>query len=265
MKLSAKGATALAVCEGVVLRTYRCSAGILTIGIGFTNRSVAFKKHWIKTRGRKLMPGDTITKKEALELLPIVCAEEYGLAVNRKLERKRITQHAFDGAVSMTYNCGRGALNWKWFKLGILPKDYSKAARLLRVTGITANGKKIRGLIIRREHEAEMIEHGVYRVGEHLSANPPVKGKQPNKPNERVKQYQKALVSLGYICEADGWLGPNTSAAIKQFQTQYNFKNKEHPSEHLTVDGRFGPATYGAINRTLKIINSPISIIERMK
>ena len=56
----------------------------------------------------------------------------------------------------------------------------------------------------------------------------------PNMRGEKVLTVQKALINLGYTgSNPDGIFGPNTEAAVKQFQKENN----------LSVDGIVGPNT----------------------
>ena len=61
---------------------------------------------------------------------------------------------------------------------------------------------------------------------------------------EWVKTLQKLLVSKGYdVKGVDGKFGPNTLAAVKNFQKN----NKDVEGKPLTVDGCVGPKTWGAL------------------
>lgn len=112
LKISPQGQMFLTDHEGFVGRAYRCPAGVVTIGYGFTMGSKVFAAYWKKTRGRALKMGDTMTRDEATKLLPAVFDEEYGAAVNAKIKPTR--QNHYDSAGSVAFNCGTGSLNWKW-------------------------------------------------------------------------------------------------------------------------------------------------------
>lgn len=230
MKISEPGLADLASHEGFVSKTYRCPAGVLTIGYGFTMGSRVFAA-WCRAKyGRGLRLGDRITKAEALELLPRVFDEEYGAAVNRKIAPT--LQHHYDSAGSMTFNCGPGALNWTWAKL-LKAKRVPEAADRLRVTAVTANGRRLNGLVRRRKAEAAMMELG--RYGHRTEAS-------VSKLTEDIMQYQKQLKALGYdLGVVDGVPGRRTKAAVRAFQLDHD----------LVADGIFGPATRAALIRAL--------------
>ena len=231
-KLSTKGAAFVAAHEGFVSKAYRCPAGVLTIGYGFTMRSRVFADYWRKKHGRGLKPGDRISRAEADRLLPKVFDEEYGAAVNSKIGTQ--IQHEYDGAGSVCFNCGPGSLNWVWAKL-LKARDVTGSAKRLKVTAVTANGRRLAGLVRRRREEAALIEHGNYGHGH--SSTPSVSSR-----SEDVLAYQKQLIALGYDTgTADGVAGPKTKKAVRAFQGDHR----------LIVDGVVGPATRAALIRAI--------------
>ena len=94
MKLSPAGAEILILREGLRLKAYRDTKGILTIGVGHT--------------GPEVVEGLVITKEKAHELFQkdVAWAED---AVN--LVKVPLTQNQFDALVSFVFNIGAGA--WK--------------------------------------------------------------------------------------------------------------------------------------------------------
>jgi GH24 family phage-related lysozyme (muramidase) len=148
--------------EGFVSRFYRDSGGVGTIGHGFTWMSRTFRDYWMKTRGHKLRPGDTITKEESLQVLAAVMAEEYAPPV--AAYDGAITQNEFDAATDTVYNCGPGTLHDHW-AVALKNNDVSGAAQLLRSTRITAGGRRLAGLVARRARAAELMLHGIYGPG----------------------------------------------------------------------------------------------------
>lgn len=90
MELSRKGKELLGRLESVELEAYRCSAGVLTIGIGHT--------------GDDVYEGMVIDIEEAYDLLAydLVRFED---AVNNEFP-KGIAQHKFDAFVIFAFNIG---------------------------------------------------------------------------------------------------------------------------------------------------------------
>lgn len=233
LRLSAPGTRFVSLHEGFVSKAYRCPAGVVTIGYGFTMRSAVFAAYWISTRGHALRMGETMTREEGDRLLPKVFDEEYGAAVNAKI--RTTVQHEYDGAGSVAFNCGTGALKWRWAQ-ALAAGDVARAAALLRTTATTANGRKLAGLVRRRKEEAALIETG--RYGEQRIGASPARSETV----AEILEYQEQLKALGYdVGVPDGIVGPKTVAAVRAFQTTAGLK----------VDGAVGPATRAALIRAL--------------
>ena len=155
-------------------------------------------------------------------------SHEYGAAVVKNIGPRK--QNHYDASASMTLNCGTGATRWRWAK-ALAKGDVSRAAALLRTTAVTANGRRLRGLVRRRQEEARLIESGIYD-----SAPTPVSDRM------EVVEYQEMFTTLGYdVGKVDGVSGPRTKAAVEAFQ-----RDRE-----LLVDGIVGPATRAALVRAL--------------
>ncbi|HEY4200803.1 MAG TPA: hypothetical protein VGM83_09595 [Devosiaceae bacterium] len=91
---------------------------------------------------------------------------------------------------------GLGALNWKW-AAGAKAGNLHEAAEDLRVTGTTAGGRTLPGLITRRREEAELIEFGDYTIG--ASINPLANGVlQRGERRAPVTMLQQSLTKRGY-------------------------------------------------------------------
>lgn len=100
--------------EGCLLRTYRCSAGVLTIGYGHT--------------GPDVHVGMQITKQRADELFEADIAR-FASTVEKVLAGARLKQCQFDALVSLSYN------------IGYLPR---KAPTLLKKVNADADDATIR-------------------------------------------------------------------------------------------------------------------------
>lgn len=123
--------------EGVRLTAYKDSAGILTIGVGHT---------------RGVKAGMKITQKQADSLLrgDLLNVENYvnGLGI-------RFTQGQFDALVSLIFNIGQGnfAKSTLWAKIRAKASTEDIQNEFRR--WVYAGGKKLAGLVKRREWEAK--------------------------------------------------------------------------------------------------------------
>jgi lysozyme len=161
MIVSEKGLQFIRLHEGVHKKAYRDPVGILTIGVGFTMRSSAFKEWWRKWKGGELTIHSTMTDEEINDALAFLIWKEYGKAVEDFLGNKQVPQHVFDAMVSAVFNLGPGALKWRWAQ-AVKSGDYVNAALYLAKTGTTAKGKVLRGLVRRRKEEADLLRYGIY-------------------------------------------------------------------------------------------------------
>lgn len=242
MDLSKSGAQFLMGLEGFVPHWYPDSGGVGTIGIGFTWRSQAFRKWWEANKsGQPFRKGATITREEAEAALIEICHEEYGHAVEVFLD-KVVPQHVFDAMTSVVYNLGPGALHWKW-AAAVKRGDYSKAASLLRTTGITVHGRRLMGLVIRRRKEAGLLAYGTY--GGEIPISGPMEDSMlvRGERGPAVAALIKDLATLGYYDGVmDDVFGVGTERAVLEFQ-------KDHG---LVPDGYAGPKTLKAIQKAVK-------------
>lgn len=235
MQVSKQGVAFIAAHEGVVLKAYRDPVGIVTIGTGFTMRSATFKRWAVNKWPGGLKMGVTITRAENDMLLEMLLNEEYGAAVNRVLPN--LTQAQFDAAASVTFNCGPGTLKDRW-ALALGKGNIAEAARLLKGTRVTAQGKRLAGLVRRRSEEARLLEHADYgssgkTVG--TAVAPSVSSGE-----EAVKLYQSQLAKLTYWTGAiDGRKTEELDRAVRRFQMDHD----------LNPDGVVGPATRSALQR----------------
>lgn len=134
------GLTLIKQFEGFRAEPYLCPGGYWTIGYG----------HVIKN------PKDypySLTNDEALELLmqDVVRAESAVLC----LIRVPLTKGQFDALVSFTFNLGSGALQRSTLRRKINRGEYTDApAEFMK--WVWAGGRKLNGLIRRREAEAAL-------------------------------------------------------------------------------------------------------------
>lgn len=241
MNLTDKGVAFLVAHEGFVSRAYKDPVGIVTIGTGFTMRSKVARAYWKKTRGRELRLGDTITRQENDALLQRAVAAEYGPPVVKIMPPAAMPWH-FDGACSVSFNCGPGSTSWTWAKF-LAQGKIAQAAERLKGTAITARGRVLPGLVRRRKEEAELILRGHYGAIKLPSST----GRAPDAPSREsialCADYAKRLDRLGFKVSAeDGLWKVKVSAAVKAYQVK-------HPD--LVNDGVLGKATMAQIDRDI--------------
>ncbi|NER45578.1 MAG: peptidoglycan-binding protein [Symploca sp. SIO1A3] len=73
---------------------------------------------------------------------------------------------------------------------------------------------------------------------------------QSGMAGEAVRFLQKFLISRGYNLVFDGQFGPQTEAAVRYFQYNYNSYGQSNP-DSLLVDGIVGKETWRAISNNL--------------
>ena len=143
MKISQKGIDLIKEYEGLRLKAYYDSVGVITIGYGHTTTA---------------KPNMTITKEKAEELLKIDLRRfEEGVT---RLVGVKIHQLMFDSLVSFAFNLGLGNLQkstlLKKINLGKfeeVPQEFLKWDR--------AGGKQFEGLTIRRKAERDLFLQGL--------------------------------------------------------------------------------------------------------
>ena len=136
MKISIEGLSLIKKFEGCELNSYKCAAGVPTIGYGST--------HGIQM-------GMSISKARAEELL-LEDISKFEDIVDKAVT-VALDQHQFDALVSWTFNLGGGNLNSSTMLKVINSGDYEDVPEQIKRWN-KANGKVLEGLIRRREAEA---------------------------------------------------------------------------------------------------------------
>lgn len=141
--LSAAGLIAVAIFEGYRAMPYLDSVGIPTDGFGNTHQVVLGKKVTVEQALQQLEK-NTLTAQEAVNR----CVTTY------------ISQQTFDAFVSFTYNVGGNAFCKSTMVRKFNAGDkHSACNELQRWT--YAGGKKLPGLVARRERERKMCLEGL--------------------------------------------------------------------------------------------------------
>lgn len=139
MQLSEKGKTLIKKYEGLKLSAYKCPAGVWTIGYGHTAGVYA---------------GQKITQKQADEIFD-KDIKQFEDAVN-SLVKVPLKQGQFDALVSFVYNVGKTAFANSTLLKMLNSGNYSGAGEQFN-RWVFAGGKKLVGLVKRREEEKELF------------------------------------------------------------------------------------------------------------
>lgn len=143
-KISEETLGFIAEHEGLRLKAYLCQAGVPTIGWGTT----------IYPNGSKVKLGDEITKDDALKLLKHDVGR-FERAVDA-MTTDKVNQNQFDALVSFSYNLGTEALRKSTLLKVVNTNPNDPRIRKEFIKWIYADGKKLGGLIKRRQDEANL-------------------------------------------------------------------------------------------------------------
>ena len=142
MKTSQAGLDLIAKYEGIRLKAYKCSAGVLTIGIGSTRYE----------DGSPVQAGDVLPSEAAAYKLFANTLGQYERAVSKLSGLK---QCQFDALVSLCYNIGVGAFGKStvFKRVANNPDDPTIRDALMMWSKVA--GKTVQGLVNRRKAEAD--------------------------------------------------------------------------------------------------------------
>jgi lysozyme len=227
---SSKGIAFLQAHEGVVLKAYRCPAGIWTIGSGLTAASGVVKPK----------AGMVITAREAARLLQAALARSYEPRVRQALGN--CSQHAFDGGVSFDFNTG--AIHKASWVPAFLARNMTKARTALSAWN-KGGGKVLPGLVRRRAEEADVIILDKWPKNLNFAVVLPLG------PEDQFARFVVSVTQVEIAAIRDGFravgFDPGKTAgyvlrsAAEAFQRKYG----------LTVDGKIGRATLSTLQREL--------------
>lgn len=140
--------------EGCRLKAYKCSAGVWTIGYGNTTY----------LNGEKVKEGDTITQEEADKLFKDTVDEfEYQVKMILGDTLKAILpESSISALTSFAYNVGIGAFcRSTLLKIIRQNKNNLKDIEIQFMKWVNANGRKLEGLVKRRNAEYNLYEKGI--------------------------------------------------------------------------------------------------------
>lgn len=220
---SSKGVAFLERHEGVVLKAYRCPAGVWTIGAGLTAGSGVVRPH----------AGMVITRDEATRLLQLALRQNYEPRVARAMPGAK--QHEFDTGVSFDFNTGaihRATWVVRW-------RDQAAGVREALLAWNNGGGRVLPGLTRRREEEYRLLAHRDYGTPARWPRAPGLARIMIDIASAELAAARAALAGLGYAIGEDP--AGFSEAAIRDFQRDHD----------LTVDGIVGRATLSQLQRVI--------------
>jgi lysozyme len=128
--------------EGCKLKSYKCPAGVWTVGYGATGKGINKDTVWAQEQANEQLHDRALdVLHEAIRLSPILLHET--------IERQA-------AIADFIYNCGGDAYKHSTLKKRVDATDWKNAkVELMRWT--KANGKVLPGLVKRRNKEAWML------------------------------------------------------------------------------------------------------------
>ncbi len=147
-RTSVAGLEIIGNAEGCRREPYKCPADVLTVGVG----STAAGGEPIKVG--KIYSDDEIARRWKND---VVIAER---CVNRFANGKHMPQSVFDAAVSITFNVGCGALSRSTMFRKANTRDWVGVCNEFP-RWVYSGGRKLKGLIIRREKEKALCLSGL--------------------------------------------------------------------------------------------------------
>jgi len=163
MKIGQKGIDLIAEFEGRRNQLYYCPGGYPTIGIGHKLRNEEIKSGFIQIGAESVYYKNGLTDQQIEDLLR-QDVKTYEDAVN-SLVRVPLNQNQFDALVSFTFNLGVGNLADSTLLRVLNGSKYDSVPDQLR-KWVYAGGKRLRGLVRRREAEIELWNEPMDSVSE---------------------------------------------------------------------------------------------------
>lgn len=153
-RLSPRGADFVARFEGCILRLYNDPTNNATIGVGHLVHMGPING----TEPREFRSG--ITRERALELLE----QDARAAADsvRRLIKVPLNQHQVDALISFTFNCGEGSLQTSTLRKRLNAGEYGAVPHELG-RWVFSQGKKLPGLVRRRQAEGALFSEGKYQ------------------------------------------------------------------------------------------------------
>lgn len=226
MKTSAAGRAAITRREGNVLKAYKDSVGILTIGVGHTSMAGP----------PKVTAGLKITAEESDEILSRDLAK-FEAAVEKAV-KVPVSQNEFDALVSLAFNIGGGAFAKSTLVRKLNAGDRKGAADAF-MSWNKAGGKTLKGLTTRRQDERkQFLQNAPLPKESAVETIALTKGDH----GPAVVTLQTNLTLLGYTTAITGYFDDGTEKTVRAFQKDNDLK----------VDGAAGVNTNTKVGELLK-------------
>ena len=159
MTMSDKGLDELTQAEGFETKVYRDVAGLPTIGVGHLLTASELSSGKITINGTPVKYADGLTKQQVHDLLA-QDLQRFDNAVNDAVTVP-LKQYQFDALVSFAFNVGVGAFKSSTLLKVLNQGKYDEVpAQFMR--WVFSGGRKVRGLVNRREHEVKMWNGELY-------------------------------------------------------------------------------------------------------
>lgn len=219
MKVSKQGIDLIAKWEGFRSNAYQDIVGVWTIGYGHT---------------KGVKKGDKITKKDATELLE----KEIEKHTSKIFDyvKVKLTQGQFDALASFHYNLGANILKGTTLLNTLNDKDWKESARQMKRFN-KAGGKVVRGLVNRREEEAQLfLESSPHKKDEEKEVKTSSKyrvkaGDNLSKIAKRNGTTVKKLMSMNPSIKNANLIYPNQLIVIPSKEAIYTIQKGDTLSE----------------------------------
>ena len=139
-EIGVEGLSLIKRFEGLYLVSYKCDAGVWTVGYGST-RDVHEGMIITEEQADKRLRFDVLTAGNCVNALPVI---------------DLLNQNQFDALVSFVFNLGCGNFKRSNLRKRVIANPADRAIRKEFEKWIYAGGKKLNGLIKRRNEEADL-------------------------------------------------------------------------------------------------------------
>ena len=183
-KINAAGLALIKSFEGLELKSYKCPAGVWTVGYGST--------------GRHVTPGMTITEAQAESLLK-KDLRRFELGVERAIGDAPTSDNEFSAFVSLAFNIGVAAFQRSTVLKRHLAGNKAGAADAFMLW-VKAGGRTLKGLIRRREAERKLyLTPDAPKPAENPPERPVESAPRPEPPKPATVPAQSSVAPLGCL------------------------------------------------------------------